>query len=161
MIERKQRPRADWTDADLEEISRYAGTLARHWMGRREMAEDVAQEAVLRLLQHWPSVERPRAWLRVVIRRLAMTSLVDERQQISLEATPPLHARSDLWTRERRLDLRRGLQTLNDRQKSLVRMRLEGLLHREIAEIFGWPVNRVGPEVARALKRLRSALEQG
>lgn len=159
MIERNQQPGTGWVDVDLEEICRQAEALARHWVRRREMAEDVAQEAVLRLLQHWPNVQRPHAWLRVVIRRLAMTTLVNDRQQVPLDIAPPLHARSDLWTRERRLDLVRGLRALSQRQQSLVCMRLEGLLHREIAEIFDWPVNRVGPELARALKRLRGALQ--
>jgi len=158
MTSQELQPWPDWTDIDLEEICRHADAMARRWVRRRELAEDVAQEAVLRLLQHWPDVARPHAWLRVVIRRLAIASLSDERQQVSLEAAPPLCAHSDLWTRERRLDLSRALGELTCRQRSLVRMRLMGMRHREIAKVFDWPVNRVGPEVARALKRLRGAL---
>ena len=46
-------------------------------LGDRQEAQDVAQEAFLRLLRHWKKVsrfERPDAWVRKVAFRLALTS---------------------------------------------------------------------------------------
>jgi len=152
--------KTQWSDADLKDFCRRAEAMARRWVGRRDLAEDVAQEAVLRLLQYWPDVAQPVAWLRVVIRRLAIAALSDERQQVPLDEVPPLPSRRDPWNAERRLDLTRAIRALNDRQRELIRMRVRGLRHREIADVYGWPVNRVGPELSRAMKRLRTILEQ-
>ena len=42
---------------------------------RRELAEELVQDAFLRLHRHWDKVEQPRAWVYRAVRNLALNSL--------------------------------------------------------------------------------------
>ena len=54
--------------------------------GRREVAEDLVQEAFLRLHAHWDEVAHPKAWLYRSIRNLALNHLRDHKRESSDEA---------------------------------------------------------------------------
>src|ERR1043166_2939316 len=50
-------------------------------VGQRAVAEEVVQEAFLRLHQLWAQVENPRAWLFRSVRNLALNHLRDHRRE--------------------------------------------------------------------------------
>lgn len=61
-------------------------------LGDRQEAEDVAQEAFLRLLKHWKKVskyDRPDAWVRKVAFRLALTAKRKRKVHDLLRGDPP------------------------------------------------------------------------
>jgi RNA polymerase sigma-70 factor (ECF subfamily) len=65
---------ADFTDLFRREYAQVTRTVA-FIVRDRERAEDIAQDAFVQLLRHWPKVaryERPDAWVRRIAIRLAM-----------------------------------------------------------------------------------------
>jgi RNA polymerase sigma factor (sigma-70 family) len=140
--------------------------LVRHLtflLGERAAAEDIAQEAFLRLFSQPPRrAEDPKAWLHVVAVRLAYNYLRGERRR---------HAREDAaWTDRAlapRVDaqtgadggpaIRAALDALGPRDRLLLGLRAAGRPYREIAEALGVRPSSVGQLVARASERLRRA----
>ena len=57
--------------AEESPLLRYAFGL----LGRRELAEEVVQDAFLKLHQHWDEVEIPRAWLFRCVRNFSFNIL--------------------------------------------------------------------------------------
>ena len=54
--------------------------------GRRETAEDLVQEAFLRLHAHWEEVAHPKAWLYRSVRNLALNHIRDHKRESGDEA---------------------------------------------------------------------------
>src|SRR5271163_57566 len=50
-------------------------------VGRRSVAEELVQDAFLRLHQVWGQVENPRAWLYRSVRNMALNPLRDHRRE--------------------------------------------------------------------------------
>mgnify|MGYP002626127359 CR=1 FL=1 len=57
-------------------------------LGRREVAEDIVQDAFLKLHAHWDEVATPRAWLFRTVRNLALNHLRDHKREVSKDETP-------------------------------------------------------------------------
>jgi RNA polymerase sigma-70 factor (ECF subfamily) len=53
--------------------------------GQRETAEDIVQEAFLRLHEHWDEVQNPLAWLYRSIRNLALNHIRDHRKESPMQ----------------------------------------------------------------------------
>src|SRR5450432_1511525 len=61
-------------------------------VGRRSVAEELVQEAFLRLHPVWAEVENPRAWLYRSLHNLALNHRRDHRREIAPpEGTEPMH----------------------------------------------------------------------
>jgi RNA polymerase sigma-70 factor (sigma-E family) len=126
-------------------------------LGDREAAEDVAQEAFVRLYARWSRVsryDRPGAWVRRVAIRLAVRA----RRRA---ATLPLQA-EQLGHQEAPgdPDLRRALLALPAKQRAAVVLHyLEDLPVADVAELMGCAVSTAKVHLHRARKRL--ALELG
>ncbi len=54
-------------------------------VAQRETAEDLVQEAFVRLHAHWEDVANPRAWLFRAVRNLALNHIRDHRRETSLD----------------------------------------------------------------------------
>src|SRR5579871_1183993 len=54
-------------------------------VGKRPVAEELVQEAFLRLHQAWEGVDNPRAWLYRSLRNLALNHLRDHARETSME----------------------------------------------------------------------------
>ena len=63
-------------------LLRYAFGL----LGRRELAEEVVQDAFLKLHEHWEEVEIPRAWLFRCVRNFAFNILRKNKRETLDEA---------------------------------------------------------------------------
>ena len=133
--------------------------------GDPDVAEDVAQEAFVRLLDRRVAGER--AALRVWLFKVA-THLIRDRWRVSsnrkrlLEIHPvaPGGPPDPEWEAERSQEVasvRRALETLDPRDRELLLMREEGFSYREMAEAVGVRATSIGTLVARAQKRFTDA----
>lgn len=134
--------------------------------GDPAQAEDVAQETFLRLLENpWPK-ENLRGWLYTVAR-----NLVAERARTAKKRGQLMHLAGQTVDRPRRPDehfrrarkiaqVRAALGELRLRDQQVLLMREEGFSYPEIAEAIDVKETSVAKIVARALRRLASALEE-
>jgi RNA polymerase sigma-70 factor (ECF subfamily) len=137
--------------------------------GDKDAAEDVAQEAFMRLL-HRPELtdEAARLWLFTVATNLVRDrARAVTRQSRLLMASPVPIPTSEPLPDEvtERADevarVRRALDLLSDRDRQILLMRQEGFRYEEIAQSVGVAANSVGTLIARALKRFASAYRTG
>ena len=145
-------------------------SLAFRYLGRWDLAEDVAQEAFLRLMRaagRW----RPRAklttWLyRVVINLCHDTRRRQRRRPAALEAAEAVaDPRSTRDMADERADraaaVRAAVDALPDRQRLAILLhRYEGLSHEQVAEATGWSVSAVESLLVRAYDKLRRSLRR-
>lgn len=159
----------------VREHQRSVFTFARYLLGNRQEAEDVAQEALVRLWRHWDGLdaERLEAWLLKVTRNLCydrLRSLRSERRNlpqadeegvterlVTREPNPESRAAGNALRRQ----LLKAMSELREPYKSAVVLReIRGLAYREIAEALDVPLNSVKVHVHRGRRMLRQMLEQ-
>ena len=137
-------------------------------LGNRAEAEDVVQEAMLRLWRIAPdwSVERgakPSSWAYGVMRNLCLDRMRRARG-VALDSAPePLDpspsAEARLQTQTRQDALHAALRLLPERQRQAVVLRhIEGLSNPEIAEILSISVEAVESLTSRARAGLKATL---
>ena len=130
-----------------------------------DVAEDVAQEAFMRLLQRPDlSDEAARLWLFTVA-----TNLVRDRgrassrhQRILASGPVPVPSGEPLPDEateraEKVARVRAALDRLSERERQILLMREEGFRYEEIARAIDVAASSVGTLIARALKRFSSA----
>ena len=165
-------PRAEPFGEGLVELYRaYAGDLFEMlwvFVGDRATAEDLVQEAFLRLHRAWPRIERGdavRAYLRSIAFNLARSGF--RRRLVALRHRPAAapHAASpevDVVPREDQQEVAAALRTLPARQRQCVVLRYwTELGDREIAAELGISVNSVKTHLRRGLAAMEKQLEQG
>jgi len=136
------------------------------------MAEDIASDVMLKVLEALPRYRFRGAPLAAWIYRIAHNCVMDHhrrrkrRPEVSLdEARPPLAAhnpesRTDVSLQ--RQDLQRALQCLTAEQRQVVILRfLHGLDTRTIAQVMGRSQGAVKSLQHRALKALERLLAEG
>ncbi len=136
--------------------------------GRRAVAEELVQEAFLRLHQVWGQVEHPRAWLFQSVRNLALNHQRDHRHE---SATPAAAGESapdpaDLPPAElARLEAIGTVRMLlaemppEDRRLILLKYATE-MKYREISEQTGLSVGNVGYRLHHLIKGLADSLRR-
>ena len=154
----------------VERYQRAAYAVAYSVTGRREDAEDAAQEAFLVALQRLDECRNPdrfAGWLMTIVRNRSRNLV---RREVLRETDPvPLGASSKTRTPEQeaeRFELRELLNTAMDGlpevQRQIVLLHdLEGWKHREIADRIGIPSGTVRSHLHFARKALREALGPG
>lgn len=159
----------------IREHQRSVFTFARYLLGNREEAEDVTQEALVRLWRHWDGLDSDRlqAWLLKVTRNLCydrLRSLRSERRNlpeaegdglserlVDSEPSPESRAAGSAL----RDQLLAAMAELREPYKSAVVLReVRGLAYREIAETLDVPLNSVKVHVYRGRRMLREMLEE-
>ena len=153
-------------DAEESPLLRFAHGLT----AQRETAEDIVQEAFLRLHSHWLEVESPRPWLFRCVRNLALNHLRNNKRNTSLETTPQT---SQEWeTPAPNPDATLGkLETIGTLQlliaelpepdRTLVSLKyLSNLRYEEIATQTNLTVSNVGYKLHHTLKSLATSLRQ-
>jgi RNA polymerase sigma-70 factor (sigma-E family) len=139
-------------------LYRYGYLLA----GNAHDADDLVQEALVRLRGAWSRVRRqaePEAYVRTTMARLQI-SIWRRRRRESLTAAPPDRGRVDGALE--RIDNDSGLWTLvaalPPRQRAVLVLRYhEGLDDERIAGVLGISRGTVRSQAARALDKLRSS----
>jgi len=154
---------------DLDSLfqQHHAGLLRylTRYTGDPEEAADAMQEAYLRLVERPPErQDNLRGWLVVVA-----TNVVRDRRKKRREAAiadggeerigsgeaDPLAL---LEQNERRRAVREILDKLSKKERTILLMREEGFLHREIAEAVGTSTKAIGILLVRALNKLAKDL---
>lgn len=155
---------ADLFEADESRFLRHALTLTS---GDFAAAQDLVQEAFLRLHRHgYERVERPRAWLVTVIRRLACdrrkkhteAPLPDRHDPADLDATeiPAALERAEAVTR-----LRLHMADLPVRDREILRLRFhEELDYAGIAARTGVSQGNVGYRLHLLVRKLASLMRE-
>ena len=143
--------------------------LAIRMMGERAEAEDITQEAMLRLWRIAPDWEDGQAqvstWLYQVTLNLCRDRLRRaHRKQVQLDAVaepmdPAPGGEARLQARARNAALQAALQELPERQRQAVVLRhIEGLANPEIAQIMEISVEAVESLTARGKRALAKLL---
>lgn len=150
-------------DEWLRELRRYVHRLT----GDPDLADDVAQETVLRFVRaHEESnVRTARAWLY----RTATNLVRDQARHEAMRRRKPVPVNADsLSTPEQDLErselirhVRAVLDRIPPRDRELLILRESGFRYNEIAEVIGVKTESVPTLAARALKRFRTAYEGG
>lgn len=150
-------------------LSPKALSFARRMLGDLAEAEDVVQEAMLRLWRiapDWrPGEAKPATWLFRVINNLCIDR-IRKRQKVSVgleavaePADPTPSAEARMIQSDRMAALDAGLASLPERQRQAVVLRhIEGLPNPEIAQIMDVSVEAVESLTARGKRALAQAL---
>ena len=164
--------------ADL--VERCQHRLVRYLLyltGRREYAEDLAQETWIRVLQRgsqYNGRQRFDPWLFAIARNLAIdylrkkrkavqtASLPDDRDEILLVSSSGPSPFEAAARSEDAIRLAGRLQILPPLYREALLLRFqEDLSLAEIAQVLGSPVTTVTSRIYRGLAALRSAFEEG
>jgi len=134
-------------------------------VGRRSVAEDLVQEAFLRLHQVWGEVENPRAWLYRSLRNLALNHLRDHRRETDLpETEPPAEtdlAPDEMGRQEAVGVIRLLVSELPPEDGELLRLKYaEDLKYHEIGRRTGLNAGTVGYRLHYLLKGLADSLRR-
>jgi RNA polymerase sigma-70 factor (ECF subfamily) len=133
--------------------------------GDEDVADDIAQEAFVRLLRQPLPEDEVRPWLFTVAMNLVRDrARKNERRQRLLATAPDLVSRpvlpdQDLERAERIAAVRGVLSRLPERDRQLLLMREEGFKYDEIAAVIGVAPASVGTLIARALKKFVAEFE--
>src|SRR5215212_9436361 len=136
-----------------ERHSRSAFSLAYRMMGERQSAEDLAQDAFIKVWRNAASYRPERGSVRTWILSIVHNRGIDQlrstasrrRTQEQVEATAPRvqpsEAFAESWRNAQRDQVREALSTLPEEQlKTLELAYFSGYTHLEIAELLGIPL---------------------
>ena len=159
----------------VEKHQRSVFTFARYLLGSQQEAEDVTQEALIRMWRHWDSLDgdRLQAWLLKVTRNLCYDSLrrlrssrralPESADEEAAKNVPTGEPNPEEQTHERaaRRRLLEAIGRLREPYRSAVILReVRGLAYREIGEALEIPLNSVKVHVHRGRRMLREALKE-
>ncbi len=148
---------------------------ARRLLADADMAQEIVQEAFLRLHAQFDRVQDPRRWLFRTVHNLALNRRRDERPIVPLaapgtpaESEPAPHPEpadpqpppDELLARWEAVGLvRLGLQHLDARSRELLELKFAlDLSYKEISACTGLSVGHVGYLLHHALKKLAAEL---
>jgi RNA polymerase sigma factor (sigma-70 family) len=146
-------------DEWLRELRRYVHRLT----GDPDRAEDVAQEATLRLVRarRQAEVRAPRAWLyrtaTNMVRDQARHEAMLRRTTVPVDTDAAPTPEQDFERAETIRQVRSALELIPPRDRELLILRESGFRYREIAEVIGVKTQSVPVLAARALERFRKA----
>lgn len=151
-------------DAEFPRLYRYLDRVS----GDPEMAQDVAQDAFLRLYRRGSMPDSPEAWLVSVAmnlfrnaatkrrRRRALLSLA-RAEAVQSDPVPTGEAPASPGQARR---VRAALDVLSERERQLLLMQAEGFRYRDIAEALDLNEPSIGTFLARARRAFRKAWEE-
>ena len=176
VTEPEARPRLEAVPSRFDQLftQRYGElyALAYRTLGDAGQAEDVVQEAFLRLTEA-ENVQRQAddaaaAWLRRVCLNLSFNRVRDERRSrqraeragrlelVTEVATPP----DELLAQERQAAVRDALNNLPESQRQCLLLRHSGYSYAEIAATVGIAAGSVGVYLARAERAFRENYQE-
>jgi len=149
-------------EAEESSLLRFAYGL----VGQRETAEDLVQEAFLKLHAHWDNVANPRAWLFRAVRNLALNHLRDHKRETVLDANKEWESGSPdperaLGKMEAMGTLRMLISELKEDDQRLIGLKYhEDLKYDQISERTGMSVGNVGYKLHHLLKGLADSMRR-
>lgn len=149
-------------EAEETPLLRYAYSMVT----RREVAEEIVQDAFLKLHKHWKSINTPRAWLYRATRNLSLNYLrKHQRESLSedsdYEPSPNDHPDDELGRMEAIGTLRVLIEELPPADRALIKLKYhDELSYGNIGEILELGTGNVGYKLHHLLKQLSSALQK-
>jgi RNA polymerase sigma-70 factor (ECF subfamily) len=142
---------------------------ALRYTGGFALAEDVVQEAFMKLHAQFEQVEKPRQWLYRTVHNLALNQCRQSRKILPLDAASPTTAAEptdpmplpdeQLMRMEGVGLVRLTLETLDTRSRELIRLKFtEDLSYKEISARTGLTAGNVGYLLHCALKNMADEL---
>ena len=143
------------SDESIHQMLLDARRMAMRWCRSSADAEDVAQEAVIRLIGAKSAPANIPAWLFVVTRRLCNRVRLRDLARRSAEEGYDFGAHPRETAIELRLDVEAILSRLGSRDRRLMLRVIAGEVSSTIASEFGCRERDVGQMVARARRKAR------
>ncbi len=142
--------------------------------GDRGPAEDIVQEAFMKLHAQFDTVRDPKAWLYRTVHNLALNqrrqsgkvvslhASTDENSESSGDTTDPQPLPDEQIARWEGIGLvRLSLKTLDERSRELIRLKFnEDLSYKEISARMGLKIGHVGYLLHHALKVIADELKK-
>ena len=159
--------------ADYDRHSRAAYSLAYRMMGERQAAEDLVQDALIKV---WRSAggfrsERGsvRTWILSIVhnrgidqlRSLASRRRTQDRVEQSAPRSQPSEAFAEAWRNRQREQIREALNSLPAEQLKILELAyFSGYTHVEISNLLGLPLGTVKGRMRLGLKKIREYFDQ-
>ena len=147
--------------AFVQVVERYRAPLIGYiygLTGRREEAEELAQEAFCRTWEKLPTLRQPErlvSWLYRIAHNLAVSAARRPRL-VALPAETPAQAPASV---DANMDVHRAMALLSDPHRVIISLRhFTGMSHEEIAQTLGIPAGTVRSRLSRAYEQLRPLL---
>ncbi len=134
--------------------------LYRIWNGK-ETEEDLYQEIVLNLWKGYPKfINNQRCKSSTWLYRVALnTAILQKRNEKGISCAFVNNEIADLACEDEESSLIRRLyelvENLNNEEKTIITLYLEGLPHKEIADILGISISNVGTKIQRIKLKLK------
>jgi RNA polymerase sigma factor (sigma-70 family) len=134
------------------------------WMYGRmpQDRDDLFQEIVYRLWRAYPDFQG-RSEFGTWLYRVALNTAITYDRRLRRKPEEPLDERIELAApsaSDERIELfYRAMQSLNDTDRALLVMHLEGLTYEEIASVLGLTENHVGVKLNRAKNKLQQLVQ--
>lgn len=165
-------PRAETIEELFAALESPLLSYALRLTGERGPAEDIVQEAFMKLHEEFQVVREPRRWLYRSVHNAALNQRRQASKLVSLERSPedganpptdttdPLPLPDEQIARWEGIGLvRLSLNALDDRSRELVRLKFnENLSYKEISTRTGLTTGNVGYLLHHALKAIASEL---
>ena len=148
--------------------SRAAFSLAYRMMGERQAAEDLAQDAFIKIWRGAGSYRAERGSVRTWVLSIVHNRGIDQlrslasrrRTQDKVEAaaprSQPSEAFAEAWRNSQRDQVREALSTLPAEQLKILELAyFSGYTHVEIANLLGLPLGTVKGRMRLGLKKIR------
>jgi RNA polymerase sigma-70 factor (ECF subfamily) len=145
---------------------------ARRMVGDPTVAEDLVQDAFMKLHTQFDEIREPRAWLYRTVHNQALNHRRDASKIVPLDPSPGVTARQNSESADpqplpdeeiARWEgvglVRLSLETLDDRSRELIHLKFsENLSYKEISERTGLKPGHVGYLLHHALKAIADEL---
>ncbi|HJR10285.1 MAG TPA: sigma-70 family RNA polymerase sigma factor [Rhodanobacteraceae bacterium] len=165
LIARLQRGELDAFEAVYRQFERAAWTLALRLTGRRDVAQEVLQDSMLKAFERARQYRGDApfaAWLRRLVVNEALMQLRHDRLHVIevLDDTLTIDESPAPWIHADAATLERALNRLPGAARAVLWLyHVEGYTHVEIAGQFGRSVSFSKSQLARATRRLRELLQ--
>lgn len=143
----------EFFEKEYPPLYRYAFYLT----GDQGLAEDICQETFIRWfsLERPDEIEMPRAWLKKVLSRLAISNYRHQKVRNNVETRLADDQIKYVDRGFEQLEVEDILSHLPWRDQILLKMKMAGLSYQEMAEAAGIAPGSVGTLLARAYKKVR------
>lgn len=135
------------------------------YVKRREVAEEVVQDAFLKLYEQWSEVEKPRPWLYKAVRNISLNYIRKSRRETLTDdaGSEVLDGGADdqVGRLEAVHTMRLLMDDLGEKDKELVRLKfIEDRTYSDIGERLEMGVGHVGYRLHHVLKGLAEGLRR-
>lgn len=147
----------------IQEHSKIIYKIVNIYIDDAETKQDLSQEIMLQAWKSFPNFKRNSkfsTWLYRVSLNTAMTFMRDAKKQNKVGALEHDVAIEQTDAAEEKDRLLQAIKTLDDVDKMIITLYLEGYKNQEIGEISGLTVNNVNVKIHRIKKHLEKVLKR-